>query len=185
MKSILKLTLAIAITVFGISCSDDEPKVDPIVGEWELKEITFLEPPSGYQRASSEESDESIWNEDSYTINFFADGTYERELNNAQSANGATDLEDNGEWDLDGDDLDLDEDETDTQDLAFSFTVVDEISDREMNLEGDELWFAWPPSIVNDPLALDTLENDEIADFFFEYGEIVEFKANFEFRKIN
>lgn len=183
MKASLKLITALSILLFAISCGkDDEAPVNPIVGKWKLKEITFVNAPTGFVPALvSDESESSIWGEDSYTMEFFSDGTYERELNNIFQGGG---LDDSGSWELDDDDLDLDADLTETEELPFSFTVTSITGDRKIILATKDLWLAWPESIVNDPKALDTLETEELSDFFGEYGAIVEFDVSMDFRKV-
>lgn len=174
MKNYLLVALLSGLVLF-VSCGEDEPPIDPLVGEWELDEIEFSNPPSGHRLATNPVTESTIWGESSYIITFNADGTYERELDRSQG-----DVEDEGTWEKDGEDLDLDQDETNADDLVTSFTI-DEIDDKKMTLIGRDAWFAWPPEIVNDPLALDTLENDEINDFFVEYGVIVDFTVTMEF----
>lgn len=180
MKKNLLITTLIASLLFIASCGgDDEPTISPIVGKWILDDIEATDLPAGYAFAINPEGSSTSWFEDEYVIEFFEDGTYERELSNTS----AGDLEDTGEWELDGDDLDLDIDEFDTQDVVTSFTVDGEITDRSMTLIGTDGWFAWPASIVDNPdNPLDTAAaSGTLNELFAEYGEIVDVTVTMEF----
>lgn len=161
------------------SCNDDEPTVNPIVGKWVLDDIEATDLPTGYIFATNPQASSTSWFEDEYVIEFFADGTYERELSNTS----AGDLEDTGEWELQGTDLDLDMDEFDTEDVVTRFTVEGEITDRSMTLIGEDGWFVWPPSIVDNPdNPLDTASaSNTLNELFAEYGEIVDVTVTMEF----
>lgn len=179
MKKNLLVLITITSLVIITSCGDDEPTVNPLVGKWVLDDVTASDLPSGYAFATNPEASSTSWFEDEYVIEFFADGTYERELSNTTSG----DLEDTGEWELDGDDIDLDQDEFDTEDVVTSFTISGEITDRSMTLVGTDGWFVWPPAIVDNPdNPLDTVTTQESLNaLFFEYGEVVDVTVTMEF----
>lgn len=184
MKKVL-CTLLVA-SMFAISCSKDDEVIIPVVGVWTLDKITISDPPSGYQLAASSTPNATILGETDYEIEFLADFTYERTL--SETIFGRVD--DEGTWELDGEDLDLDvEDVTNYEDLPVRFEVDGDISDRSMTLVTQDVWFAWPPSIINDPNnPLDTIDfndPDEGNAFFSEYGEIVEMTFTLEFEKEN
>lgn len=178
MKKYLLLS-ALALPLLMTSCKEDEEKINPIVGLWVLDDIEASDLPSGYAFATNPSTSFTIWGENEYEIEFFSDGFYEREL----KGTFAGDLEDDGEWELIGDELDLDQDNADTEDVVTKFTVEGEITERSMTLIGTDSWFAWPPEVLNDPnKPLDTLEtNEELNAFFAEYGAIVEVTVTMEF----
>lgn len=184
MKKVLYLLLG--SSMFFISCSKDDEVVIPIVGLWTLDKITISEPPSGYQFASSTTPSATALQESNYEIEFLADMTYERTLDGTIFGR----VDDQGTWELDGEDLDLDqEDATNYDDLPVRFEVDGDISDRSMTLITTDAWFAWPPSIINDPNnPLDTIDFSNSAEanaFFSEYGEIVDATFTLEFDKEN
>ncbi len=123
-----KYTLAILLgaLILFVSCDEDEPKIDPIVGLWELDRVEISDVPSGF--ASLEGSGSTAYGEDSYTIEFFSDFTYEREIDNIPDFG---DIDDEGEWSIDGDELELDP-EDEVGGLTYSFTIDEEIDDREL-----------------------------------------------------
>lgn len=174
MKKNLLYTLLVT-AAFLISCGDDEPDVNPIVGNWVLDDVVISDPPAGFGIATSPNQSD-VYGETEYLIVFNADGTYFREIDRS-----AGDFEDEGTWELDGDDLDLDQDDTNIQGLPTSFTVDGEISDRSMTLVTRDTWFAWPQELLDDDMAFDTLEGDEINILFENYGQFVEFTFTMDF----
>ena len=170
------LLYALLITAaFLVSCGDDEPTVNPIVGSWVLDDVEISDPPAGFVIATNSQQS-SVYGESEYLFIFEADGTYIREL---ERDNG--DFEDEGTWEIDGEDLDLDQDDTNVQGLPTSFRIDGEISDRSMTLITTDTWFAWPQSIIDDEQALDTLEDSEVNAFFEEYGALVEMTFTLDF----
>ena len=141
------------------SCGDDDgPGVDLIVGEWEVDDFELQANNSNFNRVDGEFN--SLYGESSYKIEFFQDDTFEREL---QFSNG--DLEDEGEWELDGVDLDLDpEDEVG---LIESFEVLEKTTD-DLILQGETTFTLLPNDIVRD-----TVTTQESLDALFDtFGEI-------------
>lgn len=170
------LLYALLITAaFLVSCGDDEPTVNPIVGSWELDDVVISDPPAGFQIATNPQQS-SVYGESEYLLIFNADGTYIREIERTTG-----DFEDEGTWEIDDDDLDLDQDDTNVQGLPTSFTIDGEISDRSMTLVYQDIWFAWPQSIIDDEQALDTLEDSEVNAFFDLYGAEVEMTFTIDF----
>lgn len=154
MKNHLPLFALIAL-LFLPSCKDDEEKINPIVGTWELD---FVELPSesGFVLLTFSNT-ASLYGEILHEITFFADGTYERDL---RFSNGK--LEDNGTWELDGEDLDLDIDEADDDDVVTSFKVSGDLEDGEMFLETEISWPAVTSQFAQDLSAvIDTFTTDE------------------------
>lgn len=167
MKKLLQASCILTTVLLSSCSSDDGPDISPIVGLWELDRITVSDPPQGYEFAVST-TPSSVYGETSYEIEFFDDNTYERIIR------GTSRFEDDGTWELDGDELDLDQDNTNVEGLPISFTVDGDINERGMTLITEDLWFAWPPVIVNDPVALDTADTqEELNALFQEYGELV------------
>ena len=132
MKKLLQLfILSIWSVGFLSSCgSDDGPTINPIVGEWELNEVTFSEAPSAFSRFNGG-TDNNVYGETKYTITFNSDQTYLRELR----INGGT-FEDDGEWELDGDDLTLDQDDSDLNGLILDYTVEEDITIKDLVISG-------------------------------------------------
>lgn len=181
MKRIFYLLLA--SSVFMISCGDDEPTINPIVGEWVLDQITISNPPDGYAFAVST-TPTNLYGESSYEIEFFADGTYERTINTPNR------FEDEGTWELSNDELELDQDETNVQGLPLDFEVDGTISEeRGMTLiTNDDQWFVWPPAILAEfepgVTALDTADTQEkLNALFADYGELQTVTMELEFEK--
>ena len=195
MKKILYLLL---ITVFAYSCgNDDEPAVNPLVGEWELKGITITDPPAGTSLQHFQtEPDNTLFLENSYTIEFSDDFTYKRTLAGATVFNGSEeiviDVEDDGDWERSGDDLELDQDNTNASGLVTDFTVSSLVgTDLELVTQDD--WFAWGSSIVNADLVmvdgvpthpLDTIDStEELVEVFAEHGTVATMTFTMEFEK--
>ncbi|MBV6644356.1 MAG: hypothetical protein KI790_02845 [Cyclobacteriaceae bacterium] len=180
MKKLLLLSFCFATLCAITSCSDDdEPTVNPLVGEWILDKITVSDPPAGHQLATTP-NPTSLYGESSYELEFFEDMTFERTLRSS-----ADRIDEDGEWELDEADLDLD---IDNSNAAFTiptrFTVEGEITDRDLVLVTTDSWLAWPPSIVEDEFALDTADTQEkLNELFNEYGVVVDFTFTLEFEK--
>lgn len=157
MKKVLYLLLASAM--FFISCSkDDEPVLTHEIGTWELDSYILTNLPAGF---TNNEGRIFAVNEinfggvsfDSYEITFASDFTYQREI----SVTGP-DLNDEGTWELDGDDLTL---------------ISDEFDDEEdYNIEeneDDQLWWSLEVQfgLLHDTTTqayVDTLTPEELAD---------------------
>ncbi len=117
-------TLLGFLLVFS-SCDEDEPKVEPIVGKWILDDVEISEAPTGFSNV--EGTSNSLYGEEEYSIEFFDDFEYNRELLNVPSIGG--DVDDEGVWELIGDEITLEPD-NEIGGLDYSFTVVEEIDDR-------------------------------------------------------
>ena len=126
MKNYL-LLLSLAVLILA-SCKDDEPEIDPIVGLWELDDASLSF--SGFSYYGFE-GDNDIFGESSYIIEFNEDFTYEREL---EDIPGLGDLNDEGEWEHDTEDLDLDTDDDEIPGLGYSMTIL-ELNDRDLVVE--------------------------------------------------
>ena len=168
------LLYALLITsAFLIACGDDEPAINPIVGEWVLDDFVVSDPPVGF-RIATNPNQTSLYGESEYLFVINADGTYLREIERT-----AGDFEDDGTWELDGTDLDLDQDDTNIQGLSTAFMVDGDITDRSMTLVTTDTWFAWPDAITTE--ILDTVAQENLNDFFLEYGAFVDFTFTMDF----
>ncbi len=162
--------------IFLSACGDDEPSVDLLIGEWVLEDITISDPPTGFGFGIiATTPDATILAERSYKITFEDDFTYEREIEESEVFE--QDLEDSGTWERNENEIDLDQDETDIDGLPTRFTIVD-LDDDKLTVVTEDLWFAFPPEIINDPVAIDTLIQEEFRLFGNTYAELV--TATFE-----
>lgn len=181
MKKLVQLfTLVTFSMIFFISCKDDEPKIDPIIGEWELNEVSYSDASSEFSRFNGG-TDDNVYGETKYTITFNSDQTYLREL----KIQGGT-FEDDGEWELDGDELILDQDDSDLTGLILEFDIEEDITVEELVISANAVFFAYPDAIVNDPLALDTLDtatDEEIEAFNLEHIEQFSMTVTLELEK--
>ncbi|MFT6868004.1 MAG: hypothetical protein ACJA08_002852 [Cyclobacteriaceae bacterium] len=182
MKGILKLTLAFAITLFGISCSDDEPKVNPIIGNWVIDSFVIENVPSAF---SSNEGQEfaSLWGESKYTLSFTADNQYTRVISFSSD-----DLSEEGEWELDDDELTLDPDGTGLN-IFEDFTVVK--SEKTDLILKAEVVFGFIPDIYFDTVTqvyldyLATLTEDQLDSINDELVQGVSVDLIYDFDLLN
>ncbi len=195
MKKLLLTIVTVTTLLFMSSCGgDSEPSVNPLVGEWELDNITISDPPTGFSfELFNTEPSSTLLGETRYTIEFKDDMTYEREIRDArlfdnQGNEIVSDLDDDGEWEQDGNTIDLDQENADFADIPTRFELV-EIDDETLTVTTTDSWFAWPAEIANDPVALDTLivdgaiDNERFTALLIEYGEIVDATFTLEFDK--
>ncbi|RED98885.1 hypothetical protein [Marinoscillum furvescens] len=127
MKKFLFLS-ALALPLLMTSCKEDEEKVDPLVGLWELDDATVVF--SGFSYYGFE-NENDLYGESSYTIEFNADFTYEREIDDIPQLG---DINDEGEWESDGEEIDLDSDDDEIGGIAYSFDIV-EITETKLVVE--------------------------------------------------
>lgn len=144
------LLYALLITAaFMVSCGDDEPQVDPIVGTWEMFNVsgTIAESDFGYLEFADQAS---LFGESVYSFQFDADGTYERLLEGVQFTNGSTgNLDDTGEWEVDGDDLELDADGAEVSGLSYEYNIA-ELAGNDLRLEYQESDEAFSATKLNE-----------------------------------
>jgi hypothetical protein len=179
MKIPLRLFMvSICSITFLASCKDDEPKIDPIVGEWELNEVNFSDAPADFSRFNGTSAD-NIYGETKYVITLNSDQTYIREVR----IDGKT-YEDDGEWELDDEELILDQDDSDTDGFMLDFIVEEEITIEELVISGTITTRNFTDEIFNDPEALDTLDTQEKFDAFAaEYLQTFSITATLELEK--
>ena len=159
MKKTLLLLFTTASLVFITSCGDDEEKVDPIIGIWELDDVSVDAVGSefDYLDASGENN---LVGESEFLIEFKADQTFERELEDVLFSDGSTrDIEEEGEWELDGDDLDLDSDDQEINGLPYSFKV-EENTGTDLILSYSESGSFFPQSKITEWFEDGTLDSD-------------------------
>ena len=176
MKNFL-FALLLGSAAFLVACSEEEPVIDPIIGQWELDDVEWKDLPSNF--ASWEGPQDDVYGEDDYVIEFREDGTYERELSFP-----GQDAEDEGEYTNDGDELELDPD--DDIGLETDYDVIN-INDSEMELETVIAY-----TLLSDPVQdayFDTASEDKTQEEFLadlewlydNYGEAVDVTVNMVF----
>jgi hypothetical protein len=174
MKIFLQSVFVVSTLLFVMSCSDDAPAPDKIIGTWKLDDAIYSNAPSGYQL--SEGTANSVYGEEVYQIKFFDDNTYERDL----SGNGVTG-EDEGDWKKEGDDLTLDYDKGNTG-FVLEFTIVEEVTDKNLELSASASILAFPDDILNDAQALDTITTQEsYIKFIEEYANSINLDVQYSF----
>lgn len=155
MKNVFTFLL-IGSFVFLLSCKDEEePKVDPIVGEWELDDASFEV--SGYSYYGFE-GENDAFGESSYIITFNADFTYERELEDVPFTSGLSDVNDEGEWERDGEEIDLDSDDDELDFLGYSFDIVS-VDGNVLVLEYDRTISAYSDAKIDEWIADGTINS--------------------------
>ncbi|MFY0605659.1 MAG: hypothetical protein JXR10_03030 [Cyclobacteriaceae bacterium] len=171
MKKSLIVTGLVAILALG-SCKEDEPKINPLVGDWELVEVEFTDLPSAF--ASFEGyTDINLYGETSYELEINDDNTYERTLRLPSQR-----LQDEGEWEFDGEELELDPEED--LGLPTDFTLTEDIEDDELYLSA-YINFRLLPDAVTDTATVSTQE--ELEALFENYGQTVEVNVIHLFEK--
>jgi len=190
MKKNLLLVIAVASLVFISSCGGDEEQINPIIGLWELDDVSV-----DAQGSEFDYIDDSGLNnlvgESEFTIEFKADMTFERNLEDVEFSNGTIrDIEEEGEWELDGDELDLDSDDPEIGGLPYGFKV-EENSSTELVLSFSENGTFFPLSKLqewSDDGTLDangffTLTDEQIDSLFTNFQENVNIDFVLEFDK--
>ncbi|MEO9868871.1 hypothetical protein [Ekhidna sp.] len=161
MKKIIYVFALLCGFAFLTSCgSDDGPSVDPIIGTWELFNVSSNVTESDFEYL--EFSDRaSLFGEDVYSIEFLADGTYERILEEVPLTGGSIgNIDDDGEWELDEDgDLFLEVDGTEIGGLSYEYSVA-EITGSDLILEFSEAGSAFPQTKINEWFADGTIDGD-------------------------
>lgn len=152
MKNYLLVLCLLAILL--VSCKDDEPEINPLIGTWELDDATLEFQSSGFSY-SEFSGDNDVYGESSYIIQFFDDLTYEREINDIP---GFGDINDEGEWEQDGEDIDLDSDDDEIGGVPYSFTLV-EVNDRSLVLTYEEEQLVWSNSKLDEWFADGTINS--------------------------
>ncbi len=179
MKKLLLIFTLGAIVLF-VSCDDDEPKIDPIVGLWELDDAIISDAPSNFSNV--EGSGPNIYGEDTYTIEFFQDGLYEREID-FPAGSFFSDIDEEGEWEVNGDELELDPDRSQISGLDYSFSLEEDISDREMLISSLSEVLAFTDQFVADFNATqDTITSQEVFDSILNANvQEIQVKVTLEF----
>ncbi len=179
MKNILSTLLLGALVLF-VACDDDEPKVDPIVGEWELDRFEISNAPTGFMNVEGRSSD--WFGEDRYSIEFFSDGAYNREIDNIP---GFGDIDDEGEWELIDNELELDSDDDEIGGVDYSFTLEEEITDREMILSALTTILALPDDFAT-VVMVDTVTIQAVLDSLVgAYVNEIQVTGTYEFDRVN
>ncbi|MFY0687957.1 MAG: hypothetical protein JXQ90_12375 [Cyclobacteriaceae bacterium] len=132
--------LAFALPFFGlVSCTEEEPAPDVLVGEWKAREFVIQELPDGFTFWTGA-TQETWFGESEYRFKFNTDNTYKREL----FFDGAQDLEEEGTWERTETELELDIEGTKEPFLTYDFDIVmldeddfDVSSVQQLNLVSD------------------------------------------------
>ena len=157
MKKNLLLFIAITSLLVVSSCGGDEEAVNPLLGLWELDDVSIDANGSEFDYLDESGANDLV-GESEFTIEFNADMTFERILEDVQFTDGSTrDIEEEGEWELDDDDLDLDSEGDDVNGLPYSFKV-DANTSTELVLSFSENNSAFPQSKIDDWFADGTLD---------------------------
>lgn len=127
-----KVLFGLAITGIAVltACTEEDPKPNPIIGLWELDEAMYSDAPSNFSNVEGTYTDR--YGEDGYTISFYKDGEYDREFDGDPYVEN-----DEGIWEVFDDVLELDPDGSKDSYSDYEFTIVEEISDREMILSSN------------------------------------------------
>ena len=159
--SINTIFLFLIITSCG---DDDEPEVNPIVGLWKLNnveidaqgvEFDYLD-----QTTENELSQNNLVGERNFTMEFNTDFTFERILEDVTFTNGSRrNINETGEWELEGDDLDLFLDGQEINGLPYSFDL-EENTDSDLILTYSETGSAFPQSKIDEWFADGTINNE-------------------------
>ena len=157
MKKNLLLFIAITSLLVVSSCGGDEEAVNPLLGLWELDDVSIDANGSEFDYLDESGANDLV-GESEFTIEFNADMTFERILEDVQFTDGSTrDIEEEGEWELDDDDLDLDSEGDEVNGLPYSFKV-DANTSTELVLSFSENNSAFPQSKIDDWFADGTLD---------------------------
>ncbi|MEO1054672.1 MAG: lipocalin family protein [Bacteroidota bacterium] len=156
MKSIFKSIFVFSILAFLSSCVDNDEfgiAEQPIVGEWEFDHFTLSELPNDFISWEGA-TVESVLGEQEYVIDFRGDNSYSRSFT---FQNGTDELEDNGIWTIEGNELKLN-------------SEVDDFFDEEFDIEStpfDSLFLSQVvtidliPDSVLQTVDFDSLSSDE------------------------
>ncbi|MEQ8470156.1 MAG: lipocalin family protein [Marinoscillum sp.] len=170
MKNYL-LLLSLAVLILA-SCKDDEPEIDPLVGEWELVEMEMVDLPNGFVNFEGV-TDINVYGESLFTIEFNADMTFERTL---RFSNGR--VEDDGTWERDDDEIELDVE--DDEGLPDTYVIVEDVDDDELLLSA-EVTYNLLPDAVTDTATIDSQE--ELVALYEAYGQSVKVTVNHYFER--
>lgn len=146
MKNYLLGFLAVGALTF-VGCKEEE-KVDPIIGLWELDDASMKINSSGFSYYDFD-GENNIYGESSYTIEFFDDFTFEREINDVFTGIAYEDLNEEGEWEKKNGALDLDSEDDEIGGLPYSFEII-ELTDRTLTLEYEDTRYAFPNAKIDD-----------------------------------
>lgn len=180
MKNLL-FVLSICTLVLFASCDEDEPKIDPIVGLWELDRYEISDAPSGFSNV--EERRSTAYDEDSYTIEFFTDFNYNREI---EGIPGFGDVDDEGEWSLNNGELELDSDDDEVGGVDYTFNLDEDITDRELILSASASIIGLSDQFIADFQATqDTITTEEsFNQIINENIEEIFVTATYEFDRV-
>lgn len=175
--------LFLALLSIGfVSCNDDDDddKIDsPIVGAWTRDIYVMAEAPANFDSWNGTPFSSLFLGEESYELTFNDDGTFTRKISIA----GSSDINDQGDWLLEDDDLTIESTEDDINDaLGTDYTVEDEITNELLISQFQNLRLL--PNTVVDTLEEAELADDDLMDQLFDdYSEVVSVKVLYIFEK--
>lgn len=176
-----KLFLLGVIVGVLFGCDDSEPEPDPIIGTWILDDVMVSDAPAGFVLGNEGESSD-LFGEDEYSIRFFEDMTYERELDGIFLTNGG-DVEDEGEYSLDEDFLELIPDtDSEIQGLGYEFDLEEPVNEKDLVLSYTSSY----TSFNDDDLfaILDSVESITTFDSLLAiHGQLISVKVSLHFDK--
>ncbi len=173
MKKNLLIYLMVAGGAFFLqACGDDDgPSVNPIVGEWELESVEIEAANPEFSDVNSNDRD-NLYRESSYKIEFNMDNTYERELSFFDG-----DVEEEGDWEIEGDELELDPE--DNTALITDFEIL-EVTEDDLRIKGETDFFTLLPNFVQQ----DTITSQAVSDSLFDiYGQRQTLIVTFTFER--
>lgn len=131
--------------------------INPIIGLWELDDVSLDAQGSEFDYLD-ETGENNLVGESEFTLELMADLNFERILKDVSFTDGSVrDIEEEGEWELDGDDLDLDLDGTELTGLPYRFTVTENTA-TELVLSYTDRGSFYPESKIQEWLADGTVD---------------------------
>ncbi|MEM6642926.1 MAG: lipocalin family protein [Bacteroidota bacterium] len=186
-KNLLFSTVAFCALLFIVSCGDDgdEPAAAHEVGTWELDSYALQDFPVGFESNEGlvlaiEQITFGGVQIQSYELVLNSDGTYEREINIA-----GPDLDDEGTWTLDDDDLELESEDGNDQDFNVEKNEDDDLWLSERN----GITAAFIPDIYFDTVSqtyldfLDTLTDAQRDSIATSLEEVIELDLLYVFER--
>lgn len=146
MKNVLLIGVCIGLLVLN-ACNEKDPEVNPLVNTWRLDEISVEVKEAGYESNNFTGDASGV-----YTLAFRSDLTYTRSV--------GTDIEENGNWEQDGDFIELDpEAGTPKQDGLFYRFTITQITDRELDIQFEDDFRYFKDAKITEWVSDGTLKN--------------------------
>ncbi|UXP31410.1 hypothetical protein N6H18_13725 [Reichenbachiella agarivorans] len=173
MKNVMNKILLLGLIAVLFACSEDEKKPDPIIGTWILDDAIYSDAPAGY--SFQEGTFQTLYGETEYSIRFYEDLTFERELKGLTFSNGSG-VEDEGTYELDDEFLTLDPDSD--IGLDTDFDLVEAVTERDLKISTSASFNALPDA------TLDTITSQASYDSISaKYSQAITLKITMNFDK--